>query len=110
MSLVKSLRRLFSGGGKAAALYERGMVKAKRDDWSGAVADYTAAIDAANVPRDVKAMALFNRALAYAHLGNQERADEDLHATIGMPDAPIQIKTSAKAKLARWGKRRTKAT
>jgi hypothetical protein len=108
MSLVKSLSRLFTGSGKAAGFYERGMAKAKRDDWSGAVADYTAAIEASSVSREVKAMALFNRALAYAHLGNQEKADEDLHATLAMPDAPLNIKTSAKAKLARWGKRRSK--
>lgn len=108
MSLVKSLHRLFSGGGKAAAMYDQGMEKAHREDWDGAIRDYTAVIDSSKAPRDLKAMARFNRALAYAHQGNQEKAEEDLQATIAMPDAPANIRTSAKAKLARWGKRRVR--
>ena len=105
MSLVKSMRRLFSGSGKAAALYERGLEKARLHNWAGAVEDYSAAIRDPKVSRDVLAMARFNRALAFAHADDQQRAGEDLRAVIAMPDAPANIRKAAKEKLSRWGKR-----
>jgi hypothetical protein len=105
MNLVKSLQQLFSGGSGASAHHKRGMAKAKREDWAGAVLDYTAAIDSSNVSDDLKAMALFNRALAQSHLGQQDQAHADLHAALAIPDAPANIKMAAKEKLARWEKR-----
>ena len=57
---------MFSGRSKALSLYKRGMKKAKNRDLAGAVEDYTLVIKMPNVSNDVKAMALFNRALAYS--------------------------------------------
>jgi tetratricopeptide (TPR) repeat protein len=108
MSLLESMSRLFTKGGKAATLQQRGMAKAKREDWSGAIDDYTAAIDFPQAPHEVKAMAYFNRALAYAHLGRHANAEEDLQALLATPGAPEHIRSAAKEKLARWGKRRGK--
>jgi hypothetical protein len=108
MALLKSLLRLFSSGGKASALYERAMAKAKADDWTGAIQDYTAVIDSDKTPSDVKAMAHFNRALAYAHEGLENAAHGDLKAALAIPDAPANIRSAAKEKLNRWEKRRSK--
>jgi hypothetical protein len=52
------------------------------------------------VPEDVKAMALYNRALAYVSV-NDNRGAEDLNELLGMPGAPAHIKTEAIRKLAR---------
>jgi hypothetical protein len=52
------------------------------------------------------AKARFNRALAYARLNDQSKAEADLKVVIDMPGVPEQIRASAKEKLLRWGKRR----
>ena len=52
-------------------------------------------------PRDVTAMALFNRALVYAASGKLRPATEDLQAILGMPEAIARIKKSARDKLVR---------
>ncbi len=36
------------------------MVRANKRDYDGAIADYSAAIRASDIPTDVKAMALYN--------------------------------------------------
>ena len=108
MSFLKSLSRLLSKGGRAAALHERGMAKAKCDDWAGAIVDYTAAIDCLNVPDALVATARFNRALAYAHQELYDKAEEDLQAVVATLGAPEKIRAAAKEKLVRWEKRRAK--
>jgi len=77
------------------------MGKANRDDFAGAIADYTVAIEAPDVPLDVKAMALYNRALAYSSEEQADRAVADLEAVIAMSAAPTNIKAAAQDRLGR---------
>jgi hypothetical protein len=107
MNPLRQLRRLFTRG-RAAALYHSGMAKAHADDWLGAIADYTAAIQSPKAPRDILALAWSNRALAHAHTGDHTNAEGDLRSVLAMPDAPADIRKAAQEKLARWGKRRMK--
>jgi hypothetical protein len=71
------------------------MKKAEKHNYRAAIADYTAAIDAANTPSDVKAMAIYNRALAYSALHETTKAADDLEAVLKMPKLPKRIKTAA---------------
>ena len=75
------------------------MAKAKKRDYHGAIADYSAAILAPHFPTDVKAMAIYNRALAYSAIREDAKAAEDLAAMLEMPGLPVNIKTCAQQ---RW--------
>jgi hypothetical protein len=108
MGLMTTLKALFSAGGKATAIYQRGMEKAKKRDFAGAIADYTAVIDANHSPADIKAMSHFNRALAYSAEGDHHQAHKDLEVVMAMDAAPHHIKSAAKEKLARWDKRQAR--
>lgn len=71
------------------------MAKARRRDFPGAIADYSAAIESPTIPADVKAMALYNRALAYSAVDDHAKAADDLAAVLEMPKLPENIKTAA---------------
>jgi hypothetical protein len=71
------------------------MAKAKAGDSEGAIADYSSAIEAPDSPDDVKAMALYNRALAYSVIRDDAKAVEDLTLVLKMPGAPADIKAHA---------------
>lgn len=101
MNIIRNLIGLFTSRGKALTFYRRGMVKAKEDDCSGAIHEYTLAIDMLAAPADVKAMALFNRALMYATNNSQLQAIADLKRILTMDDSLDGIKTEARRKLVR---------
>ena len=59
----------------------------------------------AETPADVKAMALYNRALVYAPAGEGPKATEDLHMVLAMAEALSDIKTEARRRLVRMQRR-----
>ncbi len=71
------------------------MAKANRHDYHGAIADYSAAIRASDTPTDVKAMAIYNRSLAYRAIHENAKAAEDLTALLEMPGLSQRIRTEA---------------
>ena len=95
----------FLGGfgvrGKAMAAYKRGMEKAEGRDWAGAIIEYTAVIEMADAPGDVKAMALFNRAIAYSHADAPDRAELDLQRVLSLDEATAQVKNAARERMKR---------
>lgn len=101
MSILSWATGCFSPRGRALSLYRRGMIKAKRDDSLGAISDYTAAIGFADLPKDVEAMLLYNRALAFVAIGDNQKGGSDLDSLLAMAEAPVNMKTMARQKLAR---------
>ena len=81
------------------------MAKAKNRDYDGAVADYSAAIGAPTIPADVKAMALYNRALAYSAMHEDAQSAADLAAVLQMPEAPENIRIAAQQRQERVRRR-----
>lgn len=108
MSFTIWLKSIFSHRGKALSQYRSGMAKAKKHDYAGAVVDYSAAIEAPQIPADVKAMALYNRALAYSAIGEDAQAAEDLAAIQAMPELPENIRTAAQQRRERIRRREEK--
>jgi len=90
---------------KALKIYKRGLDKAEMRDLDGAVSDYTLILDMPEAPRDVKAMARLNRALANSSSRKYALADQDLREVLSAPDAPEQVKEAARAKLTRLKRR-----
>jgi len=73
----------------------RGMARANKRDYDGAIADYSAAVRAPNIPEDMKAMAVYNRALAYSAIHDDVSAAKDLAAVLAMPRLPASVRTHA---------------
>jgi len=101
MHILERLKDWFSGRGKALSQYRRGLERAKRQDHVGAIDDYTAAINMPGVPQDVKAMALFNRALILSSDGDDPQARNDLKLVLALAETPPEVRTEARRKLVR---------
>ena len=91
------------------SLYKKGMACAEKNDSQGAMSAYTAAIERPDATEDVKAMALYNRALLFAADGNTGRALADLNAVMDMPIALPDVKLAARRRLDRLKHRVTAA-
>jgi hypothetical protein len=101
MNVLNWLRNWHSGRGKALSRYRQGMERAKRQDHAGAIDDYTATINMPHVPLDVKAMALFNRALILSSDGDNPLARDDLNTVLAMAETPPEVRIEARRKLVR---------
>ena len=109
MQFLERLKEWYSGRGKALSRYRRGMERAKLQDHAGAIDDYTAAINMPQVPPDVKAMALFNRALILASDGDNPLARNDLNRVLAMAETPADVRTEARRKLVRMERQTSRA-
>ena len=101
MSLFTWWKERRSIRGAGLSFYRRGMVRANQHDHQGALEDYTAVIEMAGAPDDVRAMALYNRALLYAAVKDLPRAQSDLNAVLAMAAPLRKIKSAARQKLDR---------
>ena len=106
MSFASWLKSCFSHHGKAVSLYRSGMAKANERDYDSAIADYSAAIGKPNIPTDVKAMAIYNRALAYSAMHEDAKSAEDIAAVLELPGLPQNIKMQAKERQERMRRRK----
>ena len=91
----RSVRRM------ALSLYKRGMARAKKRDYRGAIDTYTKAIDMPETPAEVKAMVLYNRALVLVATGDVQKAVGDLDAVLAIDEVPVNVRTMARLKLAK---------
>ena len=101
MDIFRWLTSRYTNRGKALIEVRKGMGCAKKNDPENAVNHYTLAIDSLDTPPDVKAMALFNRALVYAATGKEPAAKKDLNMLLDMPETLSDIKTAARQKIVR---------
>jgi hypothetical protein len=92
------LRGIRSAG---LSLYKRGMTQANRHDETSAMESYTKAIEMPDMPDDVRAMSLYNRALLHAVRKDYALARADLNAIFAIPRVPHQIVSAAQQKLER---------
>ncbi len=111
MNVVGWLKNAFSARRKAMWNYRRGMARAKRRDHEGALDAYSAAIELSDVPADVIAMALYNRALVNVAAGDDAKGVDDLDAILAMDGAMViaNIRTMARQKLAKMKSRTRKS-
>ena len=104
MNILEWLTGRLSSRGKALSLYRRGMKRAKRQDHAGAFDDYTATVGMTGVPPDVKAMALFNRALVLAADGDNLLAIDDLNVVLALAERGTKktCQDAARVRQDRW--------
>jgi hypothetical protein len=82
------------------------MYRAKLHKHTAAIDDYTSVIDLKGAPGDVRAMALYNRALVYYAKGNESDAMSDLNQVMGMAAAGERVRTEARRQLVRMKRTR----
>ena len=70
---------------------------------------YTSAIDRPGAPNDIRAMALYNRALLFAAMGNTNMALADLREVMELPILQRDIKVAARRRVDRLQNRMTAA-
>jgi hypothetical protein len=101
MSLIHWLFRRRSARSIALSLCKRGIKRTKTHDQTGAMKDFTGAIESPGAPDDLRAMALYNRALLFAAADNASAAVDDLNAVLAMPDSLREIKLAVRRRLDR---------
>jgi hypothetical protein len=94
----------------AMSLYRKGLTCSESKDLKGATDAYTSAIELPNAPDDVKAMALYNRALVSAANGAIDKALVDLQVVMELPVPLPAIKLAARRRLERLKNRRDAAS
>jgi hypothetical protein len=100
MSLFQWLFHGRSARTLALSFYKRGLTRTKNHDRPGAMEDFTAAIESPGAPDDLRAMALYNRALLLA-ANNAPEAIVDLDAILAMAAPLREIKLAARRRLDR---------
>jgi hypothetical protein len=101
LTLLSWWRNWHSIRSAGLALYKRGLARANQHDGKNAMECYTAAIEMVDIPDDVRAMALYNRALLHASNKDFSKAELDLNAVLAVPAALQKIKSAARQKLDR---------
>ncbi len=81
------------------------MARAKKHNHEGAIAEYTTTIDMSDTSAEMKAMALYHRALAHVAAGDERKGIDDLDAVVAMGETIVNAKTMARQKLAAWESR-----
>jgi hypothetical protein len=101
MNLFKRWLWPHSARSDAISLYKKGLTRSEQKDVMGAMDAYTLAIELPDAPDDVKAMALYNRALILAANGAIDKALTDLQVVMDLPLPLHEIKLAARRRLER---------
>lgn len=101
MKLLNLVFGRWSQRQRATALYQRAIGFAKKHDHDAALADYTAVIEMAHAPPDIRAMALYNRSVVYSTLHDDTQAIRDLQRVLEIQEAAASVRLEAKRKLVR---------
>lgn len=108
MSFIGRLTGLLSSGGRGEESLKQAMEHAKNGRPAQAVEIYTKLVDAKGTSGELRARALFNRALAYSALKDDERALADLTQVLTVPNLAENVQIAARSQLARVRKRTEK--
>jgi hypothetical protein len=105
MSLWQRFTRMFSRGGRDESALLRGIDLAQAKKPQEAIPLYDELINNPGTDADVRARALFNRALAHSALKRDAQAIVDLQAVMAIPRLPENIREAARSQLSRVKKR-----
>jgi hypothetical protein len=81
--------------------YRQGLDYASQKDHKAALEQYSAAIDLVGAPADIRAMALYNRAVIHSAMHDDAKAIHDLEELLASPGAAASVRLEAKRKLVR---------
>lgn len=101
MNFFERIAGRFTIRGRALSQVDQGMDCANKSESDDAIKYNSSVINSTDSPWDVKAMALFNRALVFTTTQKIIEATQNLKAVLCMPEAKAKIKKSASDKLVR---------
>lgn len=101
MSILKRLGNWFSRHGRDDNRLQTAMDHAHAKRPAEAIAVYDSIVNANGGSPSLRAMALFNRALAHSSLKNDEQAMEDLEEVVSLPGTPENVLSAARNQLVR---------
>jgi hypothetical protein len=110
MSFFSKIASLFSRAGREEELLRQAMEHAKANQPGQAIAIYNSLVDSASTNSDLRARALFNRALAHSAAKDDDRAMADLAQVLTIPGLAENIQIAARSQLARVRKRNERRT
>ena len=105
MNLLKRLAGMLTPAGRSEDLLKQGLEHAKAHRPHKAIQLYNTLLDSEKTSDELRARALFNRALAHSALKDDERAAADLTQVLGMPALAENVYIAARSQLARVKKR-----
>lgn len=101
MNFLSWFRKRLSNRYRARSHYRQGMKNARVHRHQQAIIDYTSVIEMQEASADIKAMALYNRALVHDAMGNHLQAVVDLKKVQEMIGTPEQVRLEARRKITR---------
>lgn len=105
MGFFSRLTSLFSARGRDDDRLVQALAHAKAGRPERAIEIYDALIASSAKGDVIRARALFNRALAYSAMKNDEQAIKDLREALASPNLPENVQAAARTQLARVQKR-----
>lgn len=105
MNFFSRLVGLLTRRGRDNDLLLQGVEHAKAKRPAQAIEIYTRLLDIPSTSPTVRGQALFNRALAYSSIKEDDKAMKDLQAVIAMRDIPENVQVAARERLVRVNKR-----
>ncbi len=105
MSFFSRLTSLFSRSGRDEELLHQALELAKANQPVKAIEIYSSLVDSKSSSRDLRARAMFNRALAHSAAKDDERALADLTQVLATPGLAENVQIAARSQLARVRKR-----
>jgi hypothetical protein len=99
MAFLDRLTNFFSRNGREQNLLRQGLEQASADQPAKAIEVYDTLVHSESTA--IRSQALFNRALAYSALKEDEKAIVDLERVVAMPGVAENVLNAAKTQLAR---------
>ena len=109
MGFLSRLTGLFTRAGRDDDQLLQAMEHAKAKRPEQALAIYNTLLKESKTRPEVRARALFNRALAHSSLDQDDKAVADLEKLLATPNIPENVQTAAKSQLLRVRKRGEKS-
>ena len=101
MGFLDRLTNWFSRSGREENQLQEAVDLAKSKEPGKAIAIYNDLLRSTTVSVSMKASALFNRALAYSSMKEDDKAIADLKQLVAMPGIPENIRATARTQLVR---------
>ena len=105
MSFFNKLAGLFSRRSREENLLLEGVEHAKAKRPEKALEIFSSLLASPTLNATVRASALYNRALAYSALDDDDKAMADLQKVLTLPGLPDNVQTATRARIARVKKR-----
>jgi tetratricopeptide (TPR) repeat protein len=105
MGFFSKIAGLFSRSSREENLLLEGVEHAKAKRPEKALEIYNSLLATPTLSATVRASALYNRAMAYSALDDDEKAVADLQKALALPGLPENVQSAARTRLARLKKR-----